>query len=257
MRDFLEDAFKHQDSGFGRAQQHAKRELPKRFYAEAGVAPVAGGFAVTLDGRKTQTPGRAPVTVPTQPLAQVMAAEWAAQGSHIDPMTMPVVRLVNAAVEGGEAALSELRGEVLRYAGNDLLYYRADSPRELIAEQETHWDAALVALARHFDVRFRPTVGVLHQPQPEETLQRLESALDEVALFPAATLVSITGLTGSGLLALGLYAGIFEPDSVWAAAHVDEDYNARLWGSDPEAEQRRASRRIEFDAAVTVLRLST
>jgi chaperone required for assembly of F1-ATPase len=69
--------------------------------------------------------------------------------------------------------------------------------------------------------------------------------------------VSITSLTGSGLLAIGLRHGLFSPDEVWTAAHVDEDYNMRLWGEVDDAAARRLKRRAEFDAAVTVLTLVT
>ena len=31
MRDFLEDALDHRDDGYGRAQKHLQRELPRRF----------------------------------------------------------------------------------------------------------------------------------------------------------------------------------------------------------------------------------
>jgi len=64
-------------------------------------------------------------------------------------------------------------------------------------------------------------------------------------------------LTGSGLLTVGLRHGLFTPDEVWTAAHVDEDFNMRLWGETPEALGRRQKRRNEFDAAVKVLELVT
>ena len=48
MREFLEDANEHREDGYGRAQAHAKQELPKRFYKEAGVKPVV---LLLADGR--------------------------------------------------------------------------------------------------------------------------------------------------------------------------------------------------------------
>jgi len=254
MRDFLEDAEQHRDAGRGRATAGPlATELPKRFYRAAGVAPAEGGFAVTLDGHPTRTPGRVPVVVPSETLARRMAEEWAGQGDHIDPATMPIVRLVNSAVESGAEKLPAFREEVVKYAGNDVLLYRAESPQELVAEEERLWDAALVTLARYFGVGFQPTIGILHQPQPPATLARLAAALADEALLPMTALASITNLTGSGLLAIGLRHGLFTPDAVWAAAHVDEDYNLRLWGAVEEAVARRAQRRQEFDAAVAVL----
>lgn len=255
MREILEEAHAHRYDGYGRAQAHMQRELSKRFYKVAGYSTVEGGYAVELDGRRTKTPGGKEIVVPRAALAEVLIGEWDAQQTHIDPETMPTVRLVNSAIEGGDAVKPDLAGEVIKYCGNDLMLYRAESPHELVSAQETAWDSVLVALARHFDIKFQPTVGIIHQPQKLETLDKLESAIAEDSLLPLSALVSITGLTGSGLLAIALREQLIDADAAWAAAHVDEDHNIRLWGEDAEASARRAKRRLEFDAALNVLSL--
>src|SRR5688572_548983 len=108
MREFIDDAHAHRDDGYGRAQAHVKRDLPKRFYKDASVQTVDGGFAVGLDGRIPKTPGMKQVIVPTEEIAAAMAAEWSAQGEFIDPQTMPLVRLVNSAVEAGDESVPAL-----------------------------------------------------------------------------------------------------------------------------------------------------
>lgn len=254
MRDQLDDIQKHLNDGYGRAQQLDKVELPKRFYKDVAAGPVDGGFVVTLDGRPARTPGKKlPVIVPAAAIATAMAEEWAGQGEFIDPATMPMVRLVNSAVESGEEMIPAFREEVIKFAGGDLLLYRAESPQELVSEQELAWDNALTALARHFGVSFQPTMGIIHQSQPKATLDRLAESLVNENLLTMTALVSITGLTGSGLLAIGLWHKLFSPDQVWKAAHVDEDYQIAQWGQDEEAADRRARRRVEFDTAVAVL----
>lgn len=254
MRDQLEDAHRHRDDGYGRAEHISRADLPKRFYKDVAAGPVEGGFVVTLDGRPVRTPGhKLPVVVPAAAIATAMAAEWAAQDKVVDPATMPMVRLINSAVESGEDMIPAFRDEVIKFAGNDLMLYRAESPQELVSEQELAWDGALVTLARHFGVSFQPTAGIIHQPQPKATLDRLAESLDGIGLFALTALVSVTGLTGSGLLAIGLWNRLFSPDHVWKAAHVDEDYQIAQWGEDEEAAERRARRRAEFDTAVAVL----
>lgn len=254
MRDQLEDIQKHLDDGYGRAQHLNKVELPKRFYTDVGVAPVEGGFAVTLDGRQVRTPGKKiPVVVPAAAIATAMAAEWSAQGEFIDPATMPTVRLINSGIESGEENVPAFREEIVKFAAGDLLLYRAEGRQELLSEQEIAWDGALVPIARHFGVSFQPTFGILHQPQPQATLDRLAESLVSEPLLVLTALVSITGLTGSGLLAIGLWNQLLSADQVWHAAHVDEDYQISQWGEDEEAAARRAKRRVEFDTAVAVL----
>ena len=249
MRDQLEDIQQHLNDGYGRAQQLDKVELPKRFYKEVAAGPLDDGFVVTLDGRQTRTPGKVAIAVPAASIATAMAEEWSAQGEFIDATTMPMVRLVNSAVESGETMIPSFRDEVVKFAANDLLLYRADSPQELVSEQEMVWDNALETLARHFGVRFEPTTGIIHQAQPQATLDRLAESLAAENLLTLTALVSITGLTGSGLLAIGLLHKLFSPEQVWKAAHVDEDYQVSQWGQDEEAAERRAKRRVDFDTA--------
>lgn len=253
MREFLEDAHQHRDDGYGRAQRQLKENLPRRFYKEVGVGTVGDGFAVTLDGKTPRTPGQKPVIIPYRPVAETMAAEWAAQPELIDPETMPTVRLVNSAVEAGEERLAALRAEIVKYAVNDLLLYRADTPASLVAEQEKHWDAALVKLARHLSIGFQPTVGLLHQPQPQPTIDRLTAAVADIGLLEAVAMVSLVGITGSGLLVIAHREGLLDAEEVWSAAHVDEDHNLRLWGEVHEATERRRKNRRDYDAALKVL----
>lgn len=257
MREFLEDANAHRQDGYGRAQAHVKRDLPRRFYKDASVQAVDGGFAVGLDGRIPKTPGMKQVIVPTEEVASAMAAEWSAQSEFIDPQTMPLVRLVNSAVEAGDESMPALRDEIVKYAGNDLLLYRADAPEGLVRRQEQFWDTALVALARHFDIAFQPTVGIVHQPQPAATLGKLAAALADEPLLPLTAMNAITSITGSGLLAIAHRHALLGAEETWLAAHVDEDYNVELWGEVEEITTRRAKRRAEFDSAVRLLQLLT
>ncbi len=255
MREFLDDAHAHRDDGYGRAQAHVKRELPKRFYKEATVVATDGGHAVALDGRIPKTPGYKQVVVPSADIAEAMAAEWAAQQEFIDPQTMPMVRLVNSAVEAGDENMPALRDEVLKYVGNDLLLYRADTPASLVRRQEQHWDAALVKLARHFGVVFQPTIGIVHQPQPATMLAKFAVVLEDEPLLPLTAMNAIMGISGSGLLAIAHRHGLVTAEEAWLAAHVDEDHNVELWGELEEITTRRAKRRAEFDAAVKLLAL--
>jgi chaperone required for assembly of F1-ATPase len=73
------------------------------------------------------------------------------------------------------------------------------------------------------------------------------------APLPLAALSTVTTLTGSAIIALALARGRIGPDQAWAAAHVDEDYQARVWGADDEATARLESRRRDFDASALVL----
>jgi chaperone required for assembly of F1-ATPase len=53
---------------------------------------------------------------------------------------------------------------------------------------------------------------------------------------------------------LALFQGVIDQDEAWAAAHVDEDWNAEKWGVDDEVAARRAGKLVDFKAAVGVLK---
>lgn len=231
----------------------AKPELPKRFYAEAGIGEVEGGFAVLLDGRAVKTPARNMLAVPSRALAEALAAEWAAQGERIDPATMPLNRLVNSAVDGVVGQAEAVRAEVVKYAGSDLLCYRAEGPPRLVEIQSRHWDPVLGWVHQTFGAHFVLAEGVMFVEQPQKATTAIADAIAGLDPFELAALSTMTTLTGSALLALAVLHGRLDLDAAWTAAHVDEDWNIELWGEDEEAQQRRANRRMEMQAAVTVI----
>jgi chaperone required for assembly of F1-ATPase len=90
--------------------------------------------------------------------------------------------------------------------------------------------------------------------QEQGAIEAVRRAVSHVsAPFGLAALHVVTTLTGSAILALALANGRLSPDEVWTAAHVDEDFQIEAWGEDEEARERRAARRVEFDAAALVL----
>jgi chaperone required for assembly of F1-ATPase len=192
--------------------------------------------------------------VPSRRLAAALADEWNAQVERIDPAAMPVTRLVNSAIDGVAPRMNEVRADVLAYAGTDLLCYRAGEPERLAASQARHWDPVLVWAERRLAVRFALAEGVMHVPQPDDTLAAVAAALERYDdPFALAALHVATTLTGSALLALALAEGKIGAEEAWAAAHVDEDWNMLLWGEDAEALARRARRLAEFRAAALAL----
>jgi chaperone required for assembly of F1-ATPase len=224
----------------------------KRFYASTGVAEADGGFSVTLDGKPIRTPSGRIVTVPVRNIADRMAAEWEAQREIIDPLTMPLTRFVNSVVEAVVDRAELVRDDVAKYLHSDLLFYRAGHPEALVAREAAHWDPVLFWAADELGAHFILAEGIVHVRQPEQAVEAARAALPSDP-WSIAALHVVTTLTGSALLALALYHRVCDPDSIWAAAHVDEDWNADTWGVDEEVAARRAARLVDFRAAVAIL----
>jgi chaperone required for assembly of F1-ATPase len=237
------------------SRQSLKVPLRPRFYQRAEAAAIEGGFAVMLDGRPVLTPAKTRLAAPTLAAAAAVAAEWEAQAEVIDPMRMPLTRILNAALDGVTAAMEAVAAELVNYAGTDLVCYRAAGPESLLRAQAEAWDPILAFAEQEIGARFICIEGVMHVAQPAAALSAVRMRIDHVtaigsgAPIALACLNVMTTLTGSALIALARVGGALSLEAAWAAAHVDEDFQMRLWGADAEAMARRTQRFNEMAAA--------
>ena len=173
-----------------------------------------GRFVLSLDGRRARTPGRNPLAHPSRAVMLQAAAEWERQGETIDPAGMPLTRLLNSAIDGVAHTMAETRADILRYAGSDLLCYRAEEPDTLVAREAHGHDPVLRWAADELGARFHVAAGLTHVAQSPEALARIAAALeaydDPTAL---AALSVMTTLSGSALLALAVARGFLPPRS--------------------------------------------
>ena len=252
-------------------KESLKAPLPKRFYKLATVESAAkdsaehvqaatqegagARYRIMLDGRPVKTPRKLALGVRSAALAEALAAEWNAQGSHIDPATMPLTRLVNTAIDGVALHMPEVAGDIVRYAGSDLLLYRAEAPAALVHLQQAAWDPVLAWANTHLGARLAVTSGVMPRSQQHLQLERIARALKAYDALQLTALHEITTLTGSALLALAHANGRLSARQAWDAAHVDEDWQISQWGEDSLAKAHRAFRWSQMAAACRLLAL--
>ncbi|WP_333795118.1 ATP12 family chaperone protein [Hyphomicrobium sp.] len=229
--------------------------LSKRFYTAAAVEARDGRYAILLDGRGVRTPAKGELLVPDEALASAIAAEWNAQGEHVDPASMPLTRLVNTAIDAVEARKGEVADDIVAFAGSDLLCYRADAPEALAERQAAAWNPILAWAARDLGCEFRLRAGLMPIDQPPETLQAVRAALVGADALSLAALHVLTTIGGSALIAIAHWHDRLSVDDAWAAVTVDETWQREHWGRDSEAEAQAAMRRAEFEAASRCLQL--
>ena len=222
----------------------------KRFWTT--VAVDADGV-VTLDDRPVRTPGRVPLSLPTDALTQGVVAEWQSVGETVDPRLMPLTGLSNAAIDRITPDPAAFAAGLARYGESDLLCYRAERPEPLVSRQAAAWDPVIAWAQGRYDIRLAITAGIIHVAQPAATIARLGEAVAAQPAFALAGLSPVVTLTGSLLLALALADGAIDADTAWAAAHVDEDWQAELWGVDDLAALTLAGKRREYDGAIAFL----
>jgi chaperone required for assembly of F1-ATPase len=227
----------------------------KRFWKSVAIGKTDGGWGVELDGRPLRTPARAALIAPTERLAWAIAAEWDGVEADIEPRTMPLTGLANAAIDRVSPNKEAFAEGLARYAEADLVCYRADGPPSLIERQTLLWDGLLAWGRRRFDVDFLTTSGLLHVDQPRPTVERLAHAIYSLDAFRLAGLSPLVTIGGSLLAALGVLEEALAPELAWDAVSVDDRWQLEQWGADQEAQAALDNRQRDFLAAAQFLRL--
>jgi len=227
----------------------------KRFYADATVEALGGNYTVALDGRSLMTPEGRPLALPSKPLAQSIAAEWRGQGDAIDPRSMPMCGLANAAIDRMARDRPAILAQLLKFADTELLCYRADAPDDLCREQDDCWQPLLDWAMETFDARLLATTGVLPIEQPARSLRALSEALEQLDDYELAAVASLAAASGSLIIALALASGRINSQEAARAALLDELHQNARWGVDREAEARRKEIETDIEMARNFLDL--
>ena len=228
---------------------------PKRFYKEVAVAEEPRGYAVLLDGKPIRTPARAPMLLPCKRLAEAVAEEWRAQQAQIRPDTMPLTKFTYTAIDRVMPNRKDVIAQIVTYGNADLLCYRAGSPPDLVQRQSAMWNPLLDWAHDALGARLCTGEGVVYIEQPEAAALALEQAVSEADNFELAGLHAAASLLGSLVLALALHAGRVDADEAFHASHLDEIYQAQIWGEDWEAKERMDRQARELSDTARFLHL--
>ena len=208
----------------------------RRFWKSAAAEPVEGGFRVTLDSKPVMTPGKQPLILPTRALADAVAAEWDAQPEVIDPLSMPLTRAANSAIEKVTPQFDAVADMLGAYGGTDLLSYRASEPEDLKARQAAGWDPILDWARDRYQAALAVTEGLMPVAQDPAALARLRARIGELDAYELTALHDLVTLPGSLVLGLAVLDGRLTADEAHAAARLDEEFQAERWGRDAEAD---------------------
>jgi len=229
----------------------------RRFYKDVTLGQQPGGYQVLLDGRGIKTVGGAPQVVPTEVLGEALAAEWRRQGEKIDPASLPLRDMADYAIDIVAGDMAGTAKGLLAYAETDTLCYRADPDEPLHARQQAVWEPLLSAFEARYGITLVRVSGIVHRPQPAQSLAVLEArlkALDPFALTGVEAMAKLAASLVTALAALDA-AHEDEPLALWQAACLEEEWQADLWGRDWEAEERRQRREADFLRACAFARM--
>ncbi|MEX0370550.1 MAG: ATP12 family chaperone protein [Tateyamaria sp.] len=209
----------------------------KRFWTEATAEETGDGWTVKLDGRAVKTPAKAALVMPTQRMADAVAAEWDAQDEVVNPLSMPFTRSANAAIDKVAQQQAEVADMLAAYGDADLLCYRADAPEGLVERQAATWNPYLDWAADTLGARLHPRTGLMHESQAPEALGALSRQVHAMSAFELAGFHDLVSLSGSLVLGFAAAQDMHPALTIWAASRLDEIWQEEQWGVDEEAQQ--------------------
>jgi chaperone required for assembly of F1-ATPase len=221
----------------------------RRFYETATSVEVDGYWSIELDGRPVRTPGGQPLHVPYCELSNAIADEWNTQGDDIDPQSMPLSGLSNAAIDRVSGNRRTFIDQLSGFAESDLICYWADGPEDLVNRQGTAWQPLLNWASTSLDAHMTATSGIVHVAQSADAIKAITIRIEQLNDFELTAVTDLATSLSSVIIALAVLHGEITTEVAFDAAMVDEQFQAEKWGEDKEAMDRH--RQIKADVQAT------
>lgn len=222
----------------------------------AEVIAAGSGFAVRVDGKPLRTPLGTEIVVPTQALADAIAAELRASGAgRLMPETVPLTRMAGTALDRIGRHRADIERQLLAYAETELLCHRAEHPPDLVARQHVVWQPLLDWLVHRHDALLTVTTGIVAKPQSAAALEALRAAMAGLDIWRLAGLSVAVAASSSLVIGLAMADGRLAAAQAFDGAELDASYQIEKWGEDWEATQRRSAVRTELELAERFFRL--
>jgi len=220
------------------------------------VKSTPGGFVISYNGKKLETPAGVALVVPTQSLAEAIVVEKPLN-RRVDFKTMPLLQLAVTAIDVVKPTRDEIINRIVAYAGSEMLCHRAEHPPALVQEQEKIWQPLLDWCAGRFHAPLRNGTGIMPIAQPPESIAALRKIVEAYDVFRLTGLSTAVAASGSLVLGLALEVAHINGEQAGHAAELDAEHQMKDWGDDPEIQVRIESTRRELalcERWVTLLR---
>ena len=229
----------------------------KRFYKETAVDLGDGGHRILLDGKPMRTPAKAVLVVPARAVAEAIAAEWGAvpDKADINVSHLPLTRLAATGLDRVTSQRARVIEDTAKYAGSDMLCYRASEPETLVKRQQAIWQPLLDWADERYGARLVIVEGLAFVEQPADAVARLGEAVATHSDLGLSALYNLTHISGSLIVALAVAEGHLAAADAFAAAQLDELYQVERWGEDPIATKRHEGIRHDIEAGARFLAL--
>ncbi len=229
--------------------------LQKRFWKTVSVRQEAAGYGIYLDDKQLKTPLKASLLAPNMSVAEGIAAEWSAVEGKIDPSAMHLTRCANATLDNVVVEHSAVAGMLAEYGATDLLCYRANGPKELVARQADAWDPLLDWVSQKYGVTLIVTAGIMHVAQAKVGQEKLRTVVCAYDPWRLTALHDLVTISGSLVLGLAVATKHLSAEAVWPLSRIDETWQEEQWGIDEVASATAEVKRSDFVKAAKLMDL--
>ncbi|MBR7158389.1 MAG: hypothetical protein IKD08_01745 [Alphaproteobacteria bacterium] len=230
----------------------------KRFYKEVSIEKdeSSDAFKVLCDGKPLKNMKGNVILIPSETLAQEVAAEWQAQDEEIIFATMPITNFVSMALGMDDDDRKRIKEDSMSFVSTDVLCYRASFPANLVQKQKETWDPIIDWLKDALEVEMAVAEGVLPCPQTLKTEEKIREVLNELNDFQLLGFVKIAAVCTSVSLGLAVVKNFITAEDAFERSRLEETYQNNQWGRDIESLKARKLALAEATNAEKALKLS-
>ncbi|XP_044160663.1 ATP synthase mitochondrial F1 complex assembly factor 2 [Bufo gargarizans] len=220
------------ESAFMQKRSYAPSIERKRFYENVSISQGEGGFEINLDQRKLRTPQGKIFTVPSEPLATAVAAEWDVQRETIKFFTMHLTTLCNTALDNPTQKSKEaLIAASLKFLDTDTVCYRVEDPPALVELQTNEWDSVLKWAENRYDVEISSSTSIMGPVIPDHTKQVFHRHLASHNSWSLLGIEFMVSQLKSFVLAMGLLDRYLTVQKAVLLSRLEEEYQIQRWGN--------------------------
>lgn len=205
-----------------------------KFYEAVAVSEddeTPDAFNIHLDGRAVKTPAQTKLTIPSEPLAYMIALEWDAQIGALDRSCMHLTSLANTAQDNPtDKSTPERVGELLEYLGTDTVLFREEVPEELYAMQLEKWDPIIAWFNEKHGVEVPVTTGLFIDDLPADDLARIRDYTESMHPWAFAGFEFAVTNAKSFIVADALTCGKIMPAEASEAARLEMIWQCSRFG---------------------------
>lgn len=218
----------------------------KKFYKEASLVEKEDKYFIGLDGRCIKTPMGSEVSMSSKPLAAKLVAEWNAQGEEIIPASMPLTQIVTTHIDKTIGQRESIYQTILPYVHGDTIIYFHGDEEDLLKLQEKNWLPLIQDFEKKFDVSYTVQKDISAKDQNEKVFKQWKNIINELSDEELTVFQVSVSLTASPILSWNFLQGKLSVEEIINHAFLEEIFQSKNWGIDPEMERKQASVKKEL-----------